>query len=715
MVFGPSNVDDLYATLPATGRYVLLVEGRISEGNTVDYSLRVSNTAPDAGSGATAQNFDAAGLPYATAAFSNAAATVEGGGPSGSFLRLLPGGVTGTNTVGFSSTGVGVIPASASVEFDLRITKVSNQGDGIGFAWLNADAWGNAGAAPSFAEEVNLARSFGVGFDPTNNGEVSDNHVSLHFDGAKLAEFNLTTLIPGFRLDDGSFHHARVLMTAVAGGSNVSVYLTPAGGSEVAVVQDYFISGMQAYDGRAAFGARNGGWRAHNDIDNLSVAVVPGAAEVLPQVLLGETVSATLGATNERDRYTFTLTEATRVYFDTLSTRDDSYYLRWSLSGPDGAHAGARQAPARVRCRPGHQHLELGPGTYTLSFWGENNISGAYSFALLDLGAATVVTPGEAVSGTLNPANETRRLYLRRAGRASALLRPDGTQRRRRCAGACSIPSATRSSDRPSSMPPARMSARCELAFDGRYTLLLEGALQPQRQHQLRLRRATGGGQQRHAATRPGGRRRASPRARRSATASAWRGDVRAYFDSLTHNVTGADSYYLHWSLTGPRGTVVSDRPFRQSDSYDGTIDPRSGGRRLHADGDQHQRGRRQLQLPAGRPGAGQPPSCPARWSKARSHPSNETDVYHFDAAAGDASSSTASAAAAATSTGGCSTPMAARCSGRATSTATNRLGRAHARHDRQLHAAGRRPLLHRRRCQLLASGAAGHRRDRSR
>ena len=633
VVFGPSNVDDLYATLPASGRYVLLVEGRINEGSSVDYSLRVSNTAP-AGNGATAQNFDAAGLPYVTTAYSSAEATVESGGPSGSFLRLLPGSVTGINSVGFNSTGIGVIPATVSVDFDLRITRVSNQGDGIGFAWLNADAWGNAGAAPQFAEEPNLARSFGVGFDPVNNGEVSDNHLSLHFDGTKLADFNLTPLMPGFRFDDGSFHHARVVMTAVAGGSNVSVYLTPAGGSEVAVVQNYFVSGMQAYDGRVAFGARNGGWRAHNDIDNVAVAVTPGAAEVLPQVTLGEAVNATLGAATERDRYTFTLTEATRVYFDTLSTRDDSYYLWWSMSGPDGR---VPEPGKRLRSSDSDQGTsiyDLGPGTYTLSFWGENNFSGAYSFALRNLGAATAITPGETVSGSLGTGNETRayafdaqagqRVYFDLTARSGGdlrwrLLDPFGNT-----LFGPAVANGVNGQD----VGPV------ELAQAGRYTLLFEGrynrsdntsfsfVVQPLQDSSAALQL----GQVVNASIAKG----QSQRYNFTLT-----GDVRAYFDSLTRDVAGADSYYLSWSLSGPRGTVVADRPFRQSDSYDGSsiLDLVAGDYTLTVTSTNEIAGNYSFRLADLAQATAIATGVVVDGTLA---PSNETDVYRFDAAAGE-------------------------------------------------------------------------------
>ncbi|TXT25308.1 MAG: hypothetical protein FD134_1119, partial [Gallionellaceae bacterium] len=403
LVFGPSGFADTGpTTLTHSGTYYLLVEGRFNVTLPIDYSFRIQDLNLANPGGHTAQDFDVAGLPYAPATFSAAVPAVVPGGPSGSFLRLLPGSVTGTNTVGFTNTSPGVIPASVTVDFDFGITRVSNQGDGIGFAWLNADTWGNSGPAPQFGEEPNLANSFGVGFDPVNNGEINDNHVSLHFNGSKLADYNLTTLISGFRLDSGLFHHARIVMQAVAGGSQVSVYLTPQGGSEVAVVQNYFISGMQAYDGRMAFGARNGGWRADNDLDNVSVAVLPGAPEVLPAVTLGSTLTGALATTAEVDRFRLTLADTRTIYFDNLNT--NYYQCQWSLVGPQGTVSAGRNIGASDTIE-GTAIYTLEPGDYTFSLYGG---TGNYSFRVLDLTAATQITPGTVASGTLNPANSTQ-------------------------------------------------------------------------------------------------------------------------------------------------------------------------------------------------------------------------------------------------------------------------------------------------------------------
>ena len=51
--------------------------------------------------------------------------------------------------------------------------------------------------------------------------------------------------------------------------------------------------------------------------------------------------------------------------------------------------------------------MNLGAGNYTLSIDGNGDNTGAYSFRLLNYTAATALTPGTAVSSTLNPATET--------------------------------------------------------------------------------------------------------------------------------------------------------------------------------------------------------------------------------------------------------------------------------------------------------------------
>src|SRR5207253_5062354 len=51
--------------------------------------------------------------------------------------------------------------------------------------------------------------------------------------------------------------------------------------------------------------------------------------------------------------------------------------------------------------------LALPAGSYTLTISGSGQTTGAYAFRLSDLAAATPLTPGTPVSGTLNRANST--------------------------------------------------------------------------------------------------------------------------------------------------------------------------------------------------------------------------------------------------------------------------------------------------------------------
>ncbi|TAK52487.1 MAG: LEPR-XLL domain-containing protein, partial [Gammaproteobacteria bacterium] len=400
-VFGPSNTADVLCTLSYTGSYVLLIEGRVSETNPVDFSFRVLDTAPANPSGYTSQDFDDPGLPWVGRAHDGAPVpAVTAGGPTGSFLRLLSGDASGINTVGFTATHPGVLPATATLQFDFRITGVNLSGDGMGVAWLDTAIWGNGGEAPSFHEEVNVTGSFGIGLDVYNNGEVSDNHLSLHFDGVRLADFDLNVLIPGFQLDNGLFNHARIVLQAVEGGTTVSVYLTPNGGAETQVVADYLVGGMAPYAGRLAFAGRNGWARGHQDLDNVSVAVTTGTLPEVPALALNTTVSGTLATSTERDSYAFTLTETKRLYFDSLTSQGN---LNWTLTGPQGPVVSSRWFDYSDSA-DGLSLLDLPPGDYVLRVTGAAT---AYSFRLLELASATVYAPGTPEFRTLTPANST--------------------------------------------------------------------------------------------------------------------------------------------------------------------------------------------------------------------------------------------------------------------------------------------------------------------
>ena len=117
-------------------------------------------------------------------------------------------------------------------------------------------------------------------------------------------------------------------------------------------------------------------------------------------------VSSNIAAAGEVDTYTFTLTEAKRIVFD---SRTDAFSLLWSLEGPRGAVVENARFYNSDSSRLGVANpvLSLDAGNYVLRVRGESNVTGAYAFQLLDLASAAAVTSGQVVDGTLNPGSET--------------------------------------------------------------------------------------------------------------------------------------------------------------------------------------------------------------------------------------------------------------------------------------------------------------------
>lgn len=227
-----------------------------------------------AAGGPTVQDFDNPGTTYTLTNFTGDPASLESGGPTGNFIRLAHETNDNLNTIAFDLTAPGfnlTVPAPGTylriiADFDFRIS--NGDADGFGFVLLNTGNFGTTGAGPQMSEEPSLASSFGVGFDifyNSENDDPNDNHISLHFDGNRLAAFAMDPNT--FNLKDGSFHHARVTVDFVSGGARVNVNFddsfTPIG--------PYFISGMTPYESRVAFGARTGGLWADHDLDNINV------------------------------------------------------------------------------------------------------------------------------------------------------------------------------------------------------------------------------------------------------------------------------------------------------------------------------------------------------------------------------------------------------------------------------------------------------------
>jgi hypothetical protein len=214
----------------------------------------------------TVQDFDLPGVgtPYTLRNFGGlAAAQLLSEGP-GLFLRLAHQSHDTLNTVGFDRTAPGRY-LRVEAEFDFRfIPAGAFRADGLGFALLNTGEFAGTGAEVAISEEPNLAKSIGVGFDIYQNaGEPSNNHVSVHADGAQVAAFALD---PGsFDLASGVFHHAGITIDFASAGALVTVSL------DGVLAASQLIAAAVPYESRAAFGARTGGEYAHHDLDNIAV------------------------------------------------------------------------------------------------------------------------------------------------------------------------------------------------------------------------------------------------------------------------------------------------------------------------------------------------------------------------------------------------------------------------------------------------------------
>jgi hypothetical protein len=222
---------------------------------------------------ATLQNFDTAGSTYVPIQSGVAPApTITSGGPSGNFLRLATTTVVNRNAISFDRTQIGSVNR-IEANFDFRIIP-GNPGpaDGFSFALLNTTQYAerfttNPMALEEGSEEANFKGSLGVGFDVFKNlDDLNNNHVSIHLNTLKLAEFDAAPV----NLSSGQWIHAQIILRP-GSFSDVTVILTPSGGTPKTVVNQFKITDFHPYEGRVHFGARSGGASAHHDLDNINV------------------------------------------------------------------------------------------------------------------------------------------------------------------------------------------------------------------------------------------------------------------------------------------------------------------------------------------------------------------------------------------------------------------------------------------------------------
>jgi hypothetical protein len=347
--------------------------------------------------------------------------------------------------------------------------------------------------------------------------------------------------------------------------------------------------------------------------------------DVAAALPIGATVNGSIAMAGQRDTYSFTLGQRTKLVFDTLTDAN----LNWTLTGPLGTVVGDRSfRGADANDFGGNPLLDLAAGDYTLVVDATTDITSTYAFRLLDLANATMLTTGTARSDTLSPGTQT--LAYRFEAQAGDHLYfdmqaslPDGQWRLISPHGDLVFSEHVGSDV---DLDPARLTAT------GTYTLLIEG------------RRNAGAASSN--TVRFNVQRVADDSAAlafgetiNGAIAHAGQQDIhtfmlgarsRIYFDALAN--TG-----LTWTLAGPRGTVVAARSFQSSDSSDNggsaVLDLVAGSYTLTVDASGDQTGSYAFRLLDFASAASITPGSP---QTGQLLPGNATALYRFDAAAGD-------------------------------------------------------------------------------
>jgi RHS repeat-associated protein len=270
---------------------------------------------------------------------------------------------------------------------------------------------------------------------------------------------------------------------------------------------------------------------------------------------LNSTVNGNLTTAGQQDSYIFTLAANSQLYFDSLT---NNFSIQWSLSGPSGTVVSNRSFAFSDAGRISNPALVLPAGNWTLTVSGGGQSTGAYSFSLDDMAAATMLTPGTAVSGSLMPANSTNLYQFQAtAGEPFYFARISGSGGSGNDIWRLIDPygkvvfSTFLSQD----------AGRIALTAAGTYTLLVEGDVGDagSESYSFNVFPITDVSQPLTLGNLINGTL-ATP-GEQDYYSLTLQANALLYFDSLTNNNS------LQWTLSGPGGSVVSNRSFNGSDA----------------------------------------------------------------------------------------------------------------------------------------------------
>ena len=527
-------------TLTATGRYTLIIEGASTDTGTTSYAFNVAPITDTTSSLALGSTVNA---------------TMAAPGEQDHYTFMLP--------------------SRALAYFD----SLTNN---AGFQW---SLTGPGGAAVS-----------NRGFTSTDGFFVPTPVMSL-----PAGSYTLTVTSSGQTAGAYAFRLSDLLVsaTSIVPGTAISGTLNPANSTDL--YQFSASAGQSFYFAHVSGGGGNGDWKLidpyGNTLFNVGMSTdggrvtlrATGTYTLLVEGAIGDTGSTPYGVNLEpitdaqqtlmlgtaatgnlspgqQDHYTFTLAASALLDFDALTNNSG---LQWSMSGPIG-NAVNNQSFMGSDGHFANPVFALPAGSYAITVSGAGQTSGAYSFRLSDLTTGKTLAPNTPLADTLSPANSTNLYqFTATAGdqynfiRQAATGAPNASWRLLDPYGNLLFNSTFTSNNGPITLPAT-----------GSYYLLVEGNIGDTGSASYTIEAQFLGNTP---PTAPTGTALTLGSTVSSTIATAGQQDryvfnlasnAKLYFDSLTNNGN------LQWSLTGPGGAAVTNRPFTGSDGAFGGINP---------------------------------------------------------------------------------------------------------------------------------------------
>ena len=294
------------------------------------------------------------------------------------------------------------------------------------------------------------------------------------------------------------------------------------------------------------------GWRANVDADTYEINLVV-APQRTSELTLGSLIDEGFSALGQTDTYTFELTDPTTVIFD---SRTNSTGVNWTLTGPDGEIV-TNQQFSRADSLSGAPAYALAAGSYSIQIDGVGEFVDSYSFVLLNAAALPEVSIGGTIIGSFADPTETDAFGISLNEGQSVFF--EVTAASDVNGGLFRLISPTGEIVATSNR--LRDLEVTSLDQSGLYTLLIEGAIGNTgddtyeivvREQVIEVSDLAVGSIVNGAISTP---------AEQDIYNFSVTESGAFYFDSFT------DTTQISWSLTGPDGSIISNRSFRASDS----------------------------------------------------------------------------------------------------------------------------------------------------